>query len=214
MAAMITDEKDLLAALAVANARRRSSVITLLVVNGLLVLGLAIFFLAPELRCEPDLGPPAPVPVDPRDLPFAPTTELALVPDPGKIIGINFKDRGFYIAPRPDGAGWYYFSLTPPWEVAPDYRDRLLQRLAHLPAAAIADVYSPTPFATKITLEGADDFDLYLGDMKPEPDTRPVFLRFADMRLYLISAADARLLYPTSETVLGPTPKQVERPTP
>ena len=50
--------------------------------------------------------------------------------------------------------------------------------------------------------------------MKPEPDTRPVFLRFADMRLYLISAADARLLYPTSETVLGPTPKQVERPTP
>ncbi|MBK7827381.1 hypothetical protein [Nannocystis sp.] len=77
---MITDEKDLLAALAVANARRRSSVITLLVVNGLLVLGLAIFFLAPELRCEPDLGPPAPVPVDPRDLPFAPTTELALVP--------------------------------------------------------------------------------------------------------------------------------------
>ncbi|MBK9756261.1 MAG: hypothetical protein IPO88_22745 [Nannocystis sp.] len=116
---MITDEKDLLAALAVANARRRSSVITLLVVNGLLVLGLAIFFLAPELRCEPDLGPPAPVPVDPRDLPFAPTTELALVPDPGKIIGINFKDRGFYIAPRPDGTGWYYFNLTPPWRSRP-----------------------------------------------------------------------------------------------
>lgn len=39
------DEKDLLAALAAADARRRRSVTTLIVVNGLLVLGLAIFFL-------------------------------------------------------------------------------------------------------------------------------------------------------------------------
>jgi hypothetical protein len=208
------DEKELLAALAVANARRRSSLVTLLVVNSLLVVGLAIFFaifyLGPELRCEPDLGPPAPVPVDPRDRPFAPTTELALVPDPGKIIGINFRDRAFYIAPRPDGTGWYYFNLAAPWEVAPDYRDRLLQRLAHLPAAEIAEVYSPTPFAVKVTLEGLPDLDLNLGEIKPEPDTTPVFLRIADRPLHLISAADARLLYPTSETVLGPTPKQIE----
>lgn len=211
---MVMEEQELRAALALASARRRSSVITLVVVNGLLALGLAIFFLAPLLRCEPDLGPPIPPPVDPRDQPFAPTTELALVPDPGKILGINFKDRGFYIAPRPTGGGWYYFNLAAPWEVAPDYRDRLLQRLAHLPATAIADCYSPTPFATKITLSGADDLDLYIGEINPEPDPRPVFLRFADMRLYLISAADARLLYPTSETVLGPTPKQIEAPAP
>jgi hypothetical protein len=208
------DEKELLAALALVKARRRSSVITLIVVNGLLALGLGVFFGAPLLRCEPAFDPPAPLPVDPRDLPFAPTTELALVPDAGKIIGINFRDRGFYIAPRGDGSGWYYFNLAAPWEVAPAYRDRLLQRLAHLPAAEIAEVYSPTPFAVKITLSGTDDLDLNLGEMPPEPDTRPVFLRIPGRPLHLISAADARLLYPISETVLGPTPKPIERPTP
>lgn len=193
------------AALDELDARRRRSVGVILAVNGLLALGLAVFFVAPEVRCEEEPVVFAEPPPDPRDRPFVATREVTLVEDAAKIVGINFQDKDFFVAPRAGGKGWFYFNLAAPWEVERGFAERLEQRLRRLPVAEIPECYSPTPHQVKITLEGSRDVTFNLGEVKPEPDARPVFFNL-NGHVSLISAADARLFYPSVEAVLGPTP--------
>ena len=179
---------------------------TVLILSALLVAGLAAVIVMQAMKEAPvEKDPPANTPPAQKDRPFEAATEVTIVKDTSKIIGINFQGKGFYIAPKPDGKGWYYHNLASLWDVDAGYVSRLLHYLRQLPVSP-AEGYTPTPLEVKITLEGEDNITFNIGEPKPEPDMTPVFIRIGNGNFYRISAAHARLLYPTESTMLGATP--------
>lgn len=206
------DQASLDAALEQMTARRRSSRRTLVVVNGLLLLGLAAFFIGPEIRCEDEVvDMPEVVPAWQR--PFVATSELAVLPPDklAKITGINFSNHDFYIAPRPDGAGWYYASLASVYVARPAYVERLMALLARVPVMASPDGHGYAPDEVRIRIDGQDDVVLNIGEVPPAPAATLVSVLTADRQVLLIRAEDARVLFPTAEEVIGAEPVPITK---
>jgi len=207
------DQASFDAALKQMTARRRSSRRTLVVVNGLLVLGLAAFFIGPEIRCEDDDSIDMPEVVQAWKQPFVATSELTvLAPDKlAKITGINFSNHDFYIAKRPDGAGWYYASLASVYVARPAYVGRLMALLARLPVMASPDGHGYAADEVRIRIEGQDDVVLNIGEVPPAPATTLVYVLTADRQVLLIRPEDARVLFPTVEEVIGAEPVPITK---